>query len=199
MRIKLIEDIDSNGNDLTPEQEKFFKGSRIRDRSGKLLVCYRNTVDKDRSGFGGIIKWFTAEESYADKYNICGNNITYKCYLNCKNIFDCGNTDGRIYNLNPARLSLTKEFLNLLNKLDLTEQLFVKIFKDEITSPEAYKLKIFSIVRTDKFANLVKRSGYDCIKTFEEGNLCYGVFNNNDIKLITNKNPTKSSNINESK
>ena len=56
MKVKLIEELDSNGKELTPEQEKFFKRSKVRNDSGKLLVCYRNTLNVDRKGFSGKIK-----------------------------------------------------------------------------------------------------------------------------------------------
>lgn len=200
MRIRLVEDIDSIGNELTPEQEAFFKHSKIRNSSGELLVVYRGTVSKsERKQFLGSIKWFTSSKAYANKYNLSSNSQTYECYLNCSKILDCGDTDGRIFNLNPIKISLTDNFKRILSKLNLTEQLFVNTFKQELKDRESYTWHIYTIVRTDKFADIVKRSGYDCIHTIEEGNNdCYGVLYDNEIKLVSNKKPTNSDNINES-
>lgn len=200
MRIRLIEDIDSNGNELSPSQEAFFKRSKVRNNQGELLVVYRGTVSiPERKQFLGSIKWFTSDREYANKYVISDNNVVYSCYLNCVKVFDCGNTDGRVFNLNPTKLSLTKEFTNILSRLNLTEQLFVTMFKEELMDRSSYTWHIYTIVRTEKFADLVRRSGYDCIRTIEEGNnVCWGVLHDRCIKLISNKEPTNSNNINES-
>lgn len=195
MNFKLIEATDSAGKELTPEQEKFFKASKIRNDFGDLLVCYRGTrAESNRTGFKGDIKWFTTNKDYASRFE---PNL-YACYLNCNKIFDCGNTDGRVFDLNPTRHTLTPEFAALLKKLDVTEELFKKLFKQRLAEEDAYKLRVFSIVRLPEFKDLVKRSGYDCIRTVEEqDNVCFGVFDNANIKLIDNINPTNSDNINE--
>ena len=199
MKVRLIEALDSKGNELSPEQEVFFKRSKIRNDFGELLVVYRGTVSQnERNYFSGNAKWFTSNKDYADKYNVGENKTTYECYLNCTNVFDCGNTDGRLFNLNPTKLSLTNDFLAILHRLNLTEQLFVKKFEQELKDKSSYTWHIYTVVRTDKFIDLVRRSGYDCIHTIEEGdNDCYGVLYNRCIKLTSNLDPTNSDNINE--
>ena len=200
MKVKLVESLDSNGNELSPAQDAFFKRSKVRNAFGDLLVVYRGTVSQnERNHFSGNVKWFTSSREYADKYVLSDKDTVYSCYLNCNNIFDCGNTDGRVFKLNPVQLSLTDEFKAILAKLDLTEQLFVTKFKQELKDRSSYTWHIYTIVRTDKFVDLVRRSGYDCIHTIEEGNNdCYGVLYDRCIKLTSNDNPTNSDNINES-
>lgn len=200
MKFKLIETIDNENNELTPEQDKFFKNSKVRNSSGDLLVCYRGTANiNNRTGFSGDIKWFSLNRDYSDRFSL-ENGIVYSVYLNCKRIFDCGNTDGRLFKIRPLlNPELSDEFLKILNRLDVSEELFRRTFKEELSNNESYVWRIFQIVRNSKFKNLVERSGYDCIKTIEEeSNVCYGVFNNEDIKLTSNKYPTGSVNINES-
>ena len=36
-----FEDIDSQGKKLTPEQQEYFKDSKVRDKDGRLLVVRR--------------------------------------------------------------------------------------------------------------------------------------------------------------
>lgn len=200
MKFRLIENTDNENNELTPEQEKFFRNSKVRNSSGDLLVCYRGTANiNNRTGFSGDIKWFSTNQDYSDRFSL-DNGIVYSVYLNCRRIFDCGNTDGRLFKITPLiNPQLTDYFLNILKRLDISEELFRNTFKQELSNKESYTWRIFQITRNTKFKNLVERSGYDCIKTIEEGdNVCYGVFNNKDIKLTSNKYPTDSVNINES-
>ena len=57
MRVRLVEDIDSNGNELNASQEAFFKRSKVRNNQGELLVVYRGTVSiPERKQFLGSIK-----------------------------------------------------------------------------------------------------------------------------------------------
>ena len=42
---------DSEGNELTKEQAQFFKNSKVRDKQGRLLVCYHGTKSDDFSEF----------------------------------------------------------------------------------------------------------------------------------------------------
>jgi hypothetical protein len=57
MRVKLIESLDSNGNELSPVQDSFFKRSKVRNAFGDLLVVYRGTVSQnDRKSFSGNAK-----------------------------------------------------------------------------------------------------------------------------------------------
>ena len=57
MKIKLIEDVDNRGNELSPSQEAFFKHSKVRNDFGELLVCYRGTSSVNaRNSFSGRIK-----------------------------------------------------------------------------------------------------------------------------------------------
>ena len=41
------QEVDSEGNPLTPEQVEFFKNSKVRDSQGRLLVCYHGS-DADK-------------------------------------------------------------------------------------------------------------------------------------------------------
>ena len=81
-------DRDSEGNTLTQKQAEYFKDSKARDESGKLLVLYHGTAnagftvfDPSRGKFGG--SWFTTSRKDADSY---GGNYSHK-------LFDPNETD----------------------------------------------------------------------------------------------------------
>ena len=64
--LPLIEDYekeyDNLGHKLSAQQSEFFKNSKVRNREGKLIVCYHGTSkrfntfskEKFRSGYGGM-------------------------------------------------------------------------------------------------------------------------------------------------
>lgn len=55
IRANQIPEYDSEGNELTSEQSAFFKDSKIRDSQGRLLVCYhgsRNQFDTFKVNYG---------------------------------------------------------------------------------------------------------------------------------------------------
>lgn len=82
-------DMDTDGNELSEQQQNFFQDSKIRNEDGKLKVMYHGSpndftvFDKKKarsSGYYGKGFYFSDSESYANTY---GRN--YKVYLNIKN------------------------------------------------------------------------------------------------------------------
>ena len=89
--------MDSEGKELTPGQQKYFKNSKVRDDQGRLLVLYHGTVNPGFSEFKGehfnffSTSLFTASRFGTDgrigkRYNPETNegNI-YVCYANLTN------------------------------------------------------------------------------------------------------------------
>ena len=85
-----IKRIDSEGNELTAEQQEFFKDSKNRDETGRLKVMYHGTPEsftifdrKKSSPFNlyGRGFYFTNSKSHADQYG----NVTKEYYLDIKN------------------------------------------------------------------------------------------------------------------
>ena len=98
-------DRDSDGNELSREQQEYFKDSKVRDAQGRLLVMYHGTPNggftKFRSG-----TYFTQNPSYADVYQNPGASsisakrsadapMTYKVYLDIQKPFDTRNARER--------------------------------------------------------------------------------------------------------
>lgn len=95
--------------DLSQQQEDFFKNSKIRDEKGNLLVCYHGTetpgfkefdARKGKSQFGDYkfdnynINYFTTNKETAIGYTDLGyehDNNVYACYLNVVNPYIVNN------------------------------------------------------------------------------------------------------------
>jgi hypothetical protein len=102
-------DIDSEGNELSVEQQEFFKDSTVRDENGNLKVMYHGTPNagftKFRSG-----TYFTEHKWYAERYKersasslsykkTADNPDVYAVYLNIQKPFDTRNPEeARIFN-----------------------------------------------------------------------------------------------------
>ena len=168
---------------LSPEQEEFFKDSKIRNANGELLVCSHNSFSKfdsfDKSKIGdgltlgrGFYFFDNVPTNIPKQY---GEN-QYLCYLNITN---------------PAILDNPNEFSKILTKLGYSdfEHLLVKNYEIAEVFEE------FDI-DYEEISTVVSELGYDGIwlKDYHE----VIAFEPNQIKSITNTNPTNSNNINES-
>ncbi len=92
-----LQDVDSEGNDLTDQQKEFFKDSKIVTEDGNLKVMYHGSPNEftvfDRkkaksSAYFGKGFYFSDSSNQAGVY---GNN--YKVYLNIKNPIHAGTND----------------------------------------------------------------------------------------------------------
>ena len=196
------QELDSDGNQLSIEQVSFFKNSKIRDSSGKLLVCYHGTnVDftefkKERNdGSRTRIQsfWFTSNNDVAYTYHNNSGRILAG-YLNIENPF--------IYDAKGctwSKIEVDNALLDLLKK----------------TNSSYYNSKGTLFTSTNDILNAIyTNGGYDGIIfknikdfgpylkvgrkiNYNVNSDDYIIFNSNQFKLISNKNPTSSSNINE--
>ena len=180
---------DSKGNKLSKSQQEFFKDSKVRDEKGKLLVMYHGT-DKNFFEFKNkkpqhgraIIDgyYLTPEKSIASEY---GSNIM-EVYVDLKNPFYLHNNNG-----------LTKELIDR-GYANSTSELIEKYNLETDDS---------KVVPTSKaLTKLVKKLGYDGIitTTLDSDNIDADfeytqivALNSNQIKNITNQNPTSSQDI----
>ena len=128
MRFNIRESVetDSEGTPLSPEQVEFFKNSKIRDRQGRLLVCYHGSNAKfDKFDVSKIHKypgfWFTTDNDYAASHGAS----TYAFYLDARNPLDMEANDNEAWGIlnhlfgdNTSEDKFwTKEFRDALIKL----------------------------------------------------------------------------------
>ena len=179
---------------ISKQQEEFFKDSKIRRRrDGSLIICTHcsdedfETFDVDRigSGSGGVNGYgfyFTSHETNDNGY---GKNA-YKCYLNITNPF--------IFTDDPNEI------------IELCEQCGYKLDQKDIDFAlsefdkyeEDYQTSIDDLLNGNVklFTKMIKDCGYDGIWSMPYDEVI--AFYPNQIKRISNQNPTNSNNINES-
>lgn len=91
--------LDSEGNELTSGQDRFFKDSQIRDNNGNLLVLFHGTPFNRFNVFKGDMFFFSTSKSYAENYaqeksfaqGLDATAKIYQVYLNIKKLFDSRN------------------------------------------------------------------------------------------------------------
>lgn len=182
-------DRDSLGNELSKEQQEYFKDSKIRDKKGNLMVLYHGTTANFNTFKKGDVGFHFGTKGAARGRVGFGKNVTLKeVYLNITNpiVFDedLGSWD--------ADFRLTRELHDkgILTQADAESVLFTDDRQYRRTTEAANK----------KLASVLLEKGYDGIaysNTFETKNptTSYIVFNSNQAKEITNNAPTSNPDI----
>ena len=83
---------DSEGNRLTPEQIELFKNSKIRNKQGRLQVCYHGSQIRNIEKFNSCTM-FSDSIELANEFTF-NNGQIYRCYINTASIitFNANNT-----------------------------------------------------------------------------------------------------------
>lgn len=171
---------DSLGNELTKEQEIFFKDSKIRDEKGNLLVLHHGSPIKN-------IKIFKEDDDYG---NFFTTNLNY-----AKEYAKDQETEiiGTIYDV----------YLNIKNPLHINSEEAKEIYKDKAKTLTQATDIVYNHIRQNR------QLGYDGIiaseelsddnkrKYGEDADISYIPLDANQVKMITNKTPTNSKDINE--
>ena len=200
-------DRDSLGNELSAEQQEFFKDSKVRDENGNLLVVYhgspkgRTTIfdksktSKDNDMGQGI--YFTTDAEDASTYmgETKGKKL-YRAYLNFKKPFII--SDNTTMTLEEAR-----DLLILAEDRFVASDTFwylVQNAKDGLVTTSQFANTNMSIHMTE----LLEKSGkYDGIIdetvadkfNLKEGTVHYIALQANQIKDTSNKAPTSDPDI----
>ncbi|MCQ2220068.1 MAG: peptidoglycan DD-metalloendopeptidase family protein [Prevotella sp.] len=181
--------LDSEGRELTPGQQEFFKESKIRDENGQLLVVYHGTdAEFDVFKNTGSGHYFTANPKYAERY---GSNVR-AFYLNIVKPFDVTQDsvrddfvqfvrDGYSNSLHPTT-SIADIYKAIENGIDWTEA------DNLIEWIEENELDYDGLV-IDEGGDLDENG-----EVFDRGN-SYVSFNSNQAKLTSNENPTENESV----
>lgn len=151
----LSPELDSEGNVVPAELSELLRNSKIRNRSGQLIVCYHGTnadFDEFKDSFisqnSGNIGWFgkgfyfTNNQKMAQRY---GRNVK-RCYLNITNPFVYSDPDS-VYTL---------------YSLGVNPRVY-----DGHLQPYAY---LDSDEPIEEFTKAVKEAGYDGVKfSYKQG------------------------------
>ena len=195
---------DSNGNQLTQEQNEFFKDSKVRDDNGNLKVMYHGTPNGSFSSFKPGT-YFTDNRGYADRYQNPGASSissgkmasdpkTFEVYLNIKKPFDINDAEAkRIY---------IEDYIKGGNALGIDPYLsdaeYAQI--NTIDWTEGEDLRDFLIENDYDYDGLVLDEGGDggYGDDVTHRGKSYMIFRPEQAKSIDNKNPTTDTDIRHS-
>ena len=192
-------DLDSHGKKLSKEQAEFFAYSVVRSKDGKLLVVYHggtveNQFDTSRGGNGatqyGPGAYFTDSEYYAKEYTYYRGGEVKPYYLNIERLFD--DTDMGA----TAQMPEWKKLEQILRDNGIEEK-FIKRFADGGFAYMSRYLALKSGAKTsdswagsDRLNAMLREAGYQGIKGVFNDMHQYVVFDPEQAKFTSNKQPT---------
>lgn len=194
---------DSEGKQLTKEQQEYFKDSKVRDEDGNLKVMYHGTsrggftvfdTYKSKYGLFGTGFYFTDSENIGESYTKKGkgnNPQVYEAYLNIKNPLDM---DAQA---DPA------EWSSAFDEVDFpesgTNEEFYRALEEYYTDQYISKWEVEDIIRE----SIEYGMGYDGITHIGGGRVnpdgerhrVYIAFEPEQIKSTANAKPTGDADI----
>jgi len=198
--IRYLKEIDSKKREMAPGQTKYFVNSQARDRFARLKVLYHgsNSFSSQFNIFkssrnGQFVAFFTDKKSVAASYvneELDTNENVYEVYLNLKNPFviECG---GNYWiNLRNALLpdgTRVAQWLPQFTGYISTETILQKV-QDMNAKMEN---KFDGII----FKHIIDTGMLRTIEYPDNPSNVYVAFEQNQIKRVSNKNPTDSIDI----
>jgi len=189
-QVAYSKNMDSDGNKLSTEQEKYFKDSKARDENGNLLVLYHGTAS---AGFTVFDSDYTVANGifFTDSLEVAKNYSNSDIILNKENINDVEDKG--------LEYSNYQVYANIVNPLivdakgNYWDEINVDFLDDTTTANE--------------LSEYARKNGYDgvIIKNVSDGEKTTRtatdviVFDSNQVKLIDNLNPTDNEDIRYSK
>lgn len=180
-----LKSTDSQGRNLTAEQQEFFRDSKITDAEGRLLVLFHGTTTygeitkfrRGRSGWLGPGIYLASRRSDAQRYADAmgeGNGQLYELYANVTNPLVV--TEG-----NPV-----------------PEILRAAYGRDSIYKSRSAKQSNDTHIITPADIKKLQGKGYDGIQWNFGGNTEVSVFSAEQIKRVDNQTPTSDPDIRRS-
>lgn len=191
---KAIVEFDSDYQELTLAQTKYFKNSKVRNSNGQLYVCYHGTSHEFNTFDTASARWFTPNVDYAEVF---GNKYLLKVYLNITKPLYLGDIDDYFWDednydeINDT-FPVTTTVKNIAKRLNIDVQLLIDIFERY-----DYTNNVYRLTNSPEFKQLAVEHGFDGLQAEETCDITFGIFDANQVKLVTNLNPTSSSVINE--
>lgn len=197
----------SDTQNLSKEQEEYFKDSKVRDENGNLKVMYHGTsagghtvfdpYGKAKYGLFGVGSYFTDNKSVAESYTEKGkgkNKQIYETYLNITNPIDMDAA------ADPTAWSKALPDANF--PTEGTNEDFYRAMEEYFEDQEYSRWEA-----SEAALEVMESMGYDGIthigggrfnKKDETRHRVYIAFQPEQIKSIDNTNPTKDLDINYS-
>ena len=198
--------------ELSKEQQDYFKNSVVRDEQGNLLPVYHSSYNKfDTFEGDGRLYWFAQDKDYA-KDNFGGGMNVYDCYINLVHPFrldECGCLDDWFFDEDEDwgdanfdddsvyDIPVSTTVQNIEDNLGISHKEIVDAF---MLQGYADINNVYFLTKSSEFGDMLRKQGYDGVIAIEGWNwddVTYGVLNANQIKRVTNTHPTSSDNMNE--
>ena len=180
--------VDSEGRQLSAEQQEFFKDSQVRwgenlmpvyHGTRKEFTVFDATKGYDENRVGGLL-WAAKDSEYAEGFTYLDEPLIMKGYLNITNLLDVGAIDS--YDNYDKRL---QEIADL-----------VKLTPSELEAMVTYDNPvIYDITSSKGFRDRIVELGYDGVEAQESGLQTFGFVDSNQFKNIDNKKPTTDPDI----
>ena len=209
-------DRDSDGNQLSKEQQEYFKDSKVRDEKGNLLVMYHGTAvfdnisefrTKEYKGNRAVGMWLSDSHHLGALFaSYMGDEYIDRNMATAEDVEIGYQKKGGVYKLyanltNPFIVDALIETEYTNNGVELKN--YKQPFYYEIPTPSEMKYIGVSAdtVSGEEIAIFAREHGYDgvIIKNVKEG---YGtpvtdviVFDSNQVKYADNKTPTENPDI----
>lgn len=201
---------DSEGNQLTVEQQKKFENSKVRDANGNLIPLYHGSRNEAFSVFDmekGV--WLATDqrysEVYADKWHSWRDDDPDLAYtrtdLNGLEPEVYADPDYRVYKVyadiqNPLDVGEIDGYLSDGKVGALARALGVKYSELKAISDNYMEEPTYMLTRSEEFIDLAHSMGFDGLKATEKGRETWCVIQSADqIKLTTNQTPTADPDI----
>jgi hypothetical protein len=194
---------DSNGKELTKEQQEYFKDSKVRDENGNLKVMYHGTsngghtvFDIYGSNFGlfGQGTYFTDNKSVAESYTNKGrgnNKQVYEVYLNITNPMDM---DAQANIEEWQNAFPDADFSTSKTNEDCFKAMKEYFFDNEYTKYEAYE-EAWDAITGMGYDGLTHIGGGRFNKADDTRHRVYIAYEPEQIKNIDNTKPTSDADI----
>lgn len=204
---------DSEGNELTKQQQEYFKDSKVRDKNGKLKVVYHgtnadfNVFSYDHIGDTGISEgvgfYFTDDMEISKRYGNKGKEVyldikkpvsTNKVTLTRQNLIDIMNDMGET----AEELLWDYGDIGSYGKEAVMNKAINNWFEYAESDREIIDTISYDSDIETAFKSIRKITGHDGIiveNYNNSGSTVYVVFNQNQIKNVSNKNPTENEGI----
>ena len=194
---KYTETKDSTGRTLSDGQLEYFRDSVVRDDNGRLLTMYHGTssggfdwFDTYNGNYGlfGVGSYFTASKNIADTYTKKGNGQkpqVYEVYLNIKNPLDMdAEADPELWR---------KGFPDVTFPESGTNEDFYRALEDDLSGAWLSRDNAIESIRaglTQMGFDGITHMGGGRVNTDGERHRVYIAFDEEQVKRVTNQNPT---------
>ena len=203
----LVTKTDSEGNQLSEDQQEYFAGSKARDENGNLYVMYHGSGSPVFTEFDmqeGV--WLTPDqryaEAYADMWHSWRDEGKAKSGLEQSVYAD---PDYRLYKMyanitNPLNLGEINDDFDRSQMTRLAKLLGVPTSRIRSLAYDRYGDQtvsfVYQVTKQKEFIDIAREKGYDGFTATEKGTKTFCAFSSpNQVKLTTNEVPSSFSDI----